>query len=300
MDIDAIERENDREFNNLETQFELDRAADIKLLNCQAISASSLAVAGIPLNEWRLGIHNAELKLSICRDIREVERVYVKDLLDLGRRYAVSRYSKREGLLFSSALTATFPHGIKALLYQFLDNIFFSNKLSNRRKVQVALEQASAADDLPAYYKVGIVRAAIYDIANESLGSLGCLSLDKHLMRSILSLVRLYFSICEVNIQTINELDHVGGLYESARAKVISESSNIQPISGRFIKNWELRHLHPLTYYYPISIRNSLTRASIENGASTGADRSIILNEMALVRCELDVMRRVSKGSRSQ
>lgn len=297
VSIDAINRANEQEAEELRLDAELDEIGDIPLLAGKAVSAQTLSGRGIPLSEWRWATHQAEHALHDHQRWTDLEAPFVKELLSLGRRYAVGRYSRWDRVPYPAALTTTFPHGFTALLDQFLSGEKTICGAPQRDSVQAARRRASAERGLTAYDRVGMIRSAIHQAADQVSGPWGHLHLGRDGMRTILSLARLHYSAAELKVGSFRELQFLDCLYETARFKLQPEGDCHPPVLGRHIRNWKLRHLHPLTYLYPYAIRYAITRGLQHLAAIPELpDRAIAVNELALARCGILLMRRKARG----
>jgi hypothetical protein len=150
---------------------------------------------------------------------------------------------------------------------------------------------ANAATDLTAYHRTAIIRSAIHKSAIDAHGLMGHLLLDSERMRNILSLTRLYYCVCEIRVQSVSELNHLEFRYEDDRAAVKHGGAGAPSGMVRQIRNWELRHLHPLTYLYPYSIRNAIHRAREPISTDDETNRIAAINELAMARCQIMLMR---------
>lgn len=307
--IDLDNLDSDDEYERTALQKDLDGIGDIRLFSEMAISERILNGRGIYAKDWRWAIHQAENALHEHQNWSDLEAYVLKDLLNLGRRYAVARYAKWEAITYNSAITATLPHGFNALLNQFLMTEKVINHIDQRRQIHSSIWIANAATDLTAYHRTAIFQAAIHQSANEAHGVNGYRLLDKDRMRNILSLARLRYSISEIVVQSLRDLNNLDMLYEKARIVAQSNfhsdhihmdarfqdtvgSPNLSP-GAREIKNWGLRHIHPLTYFYPYSIRHAILRAKKHLATkSLPPSRTIAVNELALARCGMRLMRR--------
>jgi len=295
VDLDAIEAANRAEDAALYLDLELTKLGDLQLLAGKAISARVLDGAGVSPSNWRFAVHQAERTLTESQVWPELQRSFIKELLSLGRLYAVSRYSKWEKVSYSCAITATFPHGLKALVSQFLTAQGISGNASIRDDIRSSLERAGKAVGLTAYQRTSTLQSAIYRAADRAPAHAGHQSLSREGMRTMLSLTRLHFSIAELNVSSLDEIERLFDMYKMARRD--AENWDRAGVGiGRHIPNWQLRHLHPLTDLYPYSVRHALKRASLHVGTDAAIpDRSTILNELALARCGIERMRKAGR-----
>jgi hypothetical protein len=297
INIDAISRANERE---AEEEY-LHDIGEIQLLAGKVISSYNLSRRGITAAEWRWAIHEAERALHNLQNWGGIEALFIKDLLSLGKRYAIARYAKWERITYAAALTATFSHGFMALLDQFLNSEKIVGQAAQRSEIRATVQRAFRERDLTAYHRAGMVQSAIHQSADGAFGPKGYLRLNREGMRTILSLARLHYSVCEIGVKSLSGLQHLDHLYENARLEVQRGIDRRSPVLGRQIQNWELRHLHPLTYLYPFSIRHAIARGLQHHEvASDSPNRTIALNELALARCGIMLMRRKATDDAKQ
>lgn len=296
INLDEIFASVDAEERDCKLNQDLDEIGDIVLFSGRAISSHGLISRGITPERWRWAKHEAEKRLGTAKDSAEVESAFVNSSIGMGRRYAVARYSKLERLSFSSAITAIFPHGIRALLYQYMGTEpLLANPIS-RKIIQDTIYKALSEKDSTAYYKTGLIREKLHDIAIANGGSGQQLHFEKNAMRVMLSLCRLHFSILECQVSSISEIHELNNKYILARrVESKKESKNSAP-TGKFLKNWRMRHLHPVIFYFPYAIRYSFARLiceAIDGGIPT--DRATAVNELALMHCGIELMRHTAK-----
>ena len=129
ISIDKFEGEAEIECEDEQAILELElvEIGEIRLLAGKATSAKQLNHKDITPSDWRHAVHQAEMAISsepnaildhstYGRD--STEGCFVRAMLKLGRSYAVARYARWERVDYPSAITATLPHGIKALVNQ--------------------------------------------------------------------------------------------------------------------------------------------------------------------------------------
>ncbi len=161
---------------------------------------------------------------------------------------------------------------------------------SKKGVIQRALLDAMANRSLTAYDRTGIVRAQLHQLANADVGSDAYLSLSREGMRTVLSLCRLYFSVIECRALSTSDLIHLKKRYDLARKT--RESNPHHARTGKFIQNWQIRHLQPLLYFYPFAFRNALDRAVRQATEHSGPfDRAAVVNELALAECGILLMK---------
>lgn len=297
VDIAAISREYEREQRQDALDKELDRIGDIALFAGKSVSSRTLFSRGVNPENWRWAQHVAETFLGHAETKAEIEAAFLKAVIAIGRRHAVARYAHLENLSYSSAITATFPHGIRALLNQYMAGEPTLADPYRRKVVPRIFHSAISAPGLTAYDRAGLVRQSLHQHAIATEGPKGHLRLDRDGMRDMLSLCRLHFTVHECHVRSISEFQALNRRYELARTATARECDQGQAMNGEFIRNWRMRHLHPLTFFFPYSIRNSLSRAVLHATVSrTPPDRTTAVNELALARCGLALMRQKAKG----
>ena len=242
-------------------------------------------------------LHRSEKSLGLLDTQEGIERAFIKATMSVARRYAVARYASFEGLPFSSAITAIFPHGIRALLFIYMAGEQSFSDRSSRKEIQRTLHLAASTPNLTAYDKTGLVRSSLHKLAIDSAGTDAHLKLEKNGFRNILSLLRLHFANLECQVQSAAELHDVHLRYESARAAEKRGFDTSQKLTGKRIQNWRLRSLQPLTFYFPFSARHSLKRLLNQDESSARSmDHQTAVNELALTYCEIELMRERAKN----
>ncbi len=300
IDIDAINSENEREAEQERLDVELDQLGDIALFSGKSVSSRVIYSRGVTPEQWRWTRHRAEASLSQAQTSAEIETAFLKAILSLGRRYAVARFARQEALSFSSAITATFPHGIRALLYQFMAGEKLLSDNSCRNSIQRTLHHAASSSDRIAYEKTGLVQQTLHVLAIDAGGANAAQQLEKKRMRQILALLRLHFSVNESRVRTVSELNSMNARYEQMRIGTEEETSKDIIISGKKIRNWKMRFLHPLLFYYPYGIRNSLNRLILHTTESDSSLTPIVAtNELCLADCGMQLMNIAAKEKAS-
>lgn len=295
VDIDAINCDNQAEADAALLEDELNCIGEIPLLAAKSTSARILHRKGVSPSEWRWSLHQAEHALHNNQQWRDLERPFVQELIALGQSYAISRYAKWERLPYSSALTATFPLGLKALINQFLigEGITRTSLMSDC--LQTALKSAEQHSGI-AYVRTGILQAAIHQIADQAPSHLGHQVLDREGMRVTLSLARLHFSVSEMKVTSLRQLQSLADMYTTERTALQQSSARPEVINGRPIRFWGLRHMRPLMDLYPFCIRHGVSRGMHHHSAvAEEPDRSIAVNELALANSGILRMRRAGR-----
>ena len=268
---------------------------NIALFAGKFISSERLMIHGINSDGWRWSLHEAEIALGDAAQRHEIERRFIKKLLDLGKNYAVARYAQWENLSFETALTSVYPYGIRALLYQYISSEKLLRDSHFRPIITRAIKDALEVEEMVAYDRTSIIQRTLHELANTTMWPGSHLGLDRDNIRTILSLCRLHFTSLECKIDSIAQLRQLSQRYEHARKMIFQGITPVKFLEGRSIPNWKLRHLHSLIYYYPYGIRNCLGRSTKElTDDTTAFTRDHAINEIALAHCEIKMMRQKS------
>lgn len=291
VNIDAISDEYILEQEHKRLEDELHLLGDIPLLSGRSISAETLNSRGTSPDAWRWALHRAASSLGDASG-SILEEKLTRSLVELGRRYAISRYAKWEKLKYPAALTATMHFGIRALLDQFCASERALAEPEHRAEIQRALREAAGAASMTAYERTGMVRSMIHQRAQSPTRPTGHLSLNRYRMREILSLCRLYFLAIEISVCDFKSLHRLNLLYDHCRRNSQKEEELAGTLNGRYIVNWKMRHLHPLTFQYPYSVRGVIERG-IRHIAVEGhaLSHGLAVNELALAHSGIELMR---------
>lgn len=287
ISIDAICADYEREAEENALQRELDEIGDLPLLAGKATSARQLNHKEITPSDWRHAVHQAEMAIG-SEEIAELR--FIRSMLDLGRSYAVARYARREHLDYPSAITATLPYGIRALLNQFLAAEQISRSSCTDEQFRLALN-TNDVHEVTAYQRTGALQATLYSIADVPLERPLGPAFHRNRTRAILSLVRLYFSVIELRLSSLQELRSLMIAYATLRNSPEVTKDRLTS-NGKNIRGWRLRHMRSLLDLYPYSIRHGLMRAM----KSSDLTREAIVNELALAHCEIQRMRRAGRN----
>jgi len=272
---------------------ELEAIGEISLLSGKFISANNLYSKDVSPSEWRWATQQAERALHGAASI---DNLFLNRLFSMGRPYAIGRYSKWERLDYSSALTATFPHGLKALINQYLLAEGIDHTSPAGDCIRTVLKPAEQISEITAYRRTGMLQSAIHEMADRAPAHPGRQKLSRGGMRIILSLARLHFSTTELKVGSFRELKSLVDAYETERTAAKDGGGDHSVINGRLIRAWRLRHIRPLIDLYPYSIRHVIARALHHHSSGAGnPDRSVLANELALAHCGIMRMRRAGR-----
>lgn len=269
------------------------KVGDIDLLAQHFMCSSALETEfGLSPEDWQWAQYQANRYLRGGKTWEKLEPRVLKELLSAGRAYAIRRYARREHLSPEAAMTATLPYGMTALLHRYFSEEGIPLSHAHRQKLRLTLSQGLYAKDSTAYDKTACIQADIHTIATDLWGNGGPLRLDRNRTRKILSLSRLHFSVAETKSKSYSELAQLEKMYETRRQHSSATVPTLARRSARFIRDWQLQHLWPLSYYYPVPIRQALKRGQrhLETEGQT-VSRTIMVNEVALIYCVMQAAR---------
>ncbi|MFN3725264.1 MAG: hypothetical protein ACK4SZ_03050 [Allosphingosinicella sp.] len=315
INIDAIERANKREEERDQLDHELHEIGDLQLLAGKKTSARQLNWNGVSPSDWRYAVHKAEMMFGTDSvdgpaqagaHFESLESRFVRSMVDLGRSYAVARYARWEHLDFPSAVTATLPLGIRALINQFLSFEGALRSADSDNQIGNTLSKVEGAR-ITAYGRTRLVQAALHRIADCTAGHPGGAAFNRHRTRAILALTRLHFSILELRLSSLQELRELLAMYAAERTAALSDQRRLTS-NGRTIRAWRLRHVRPLLDLYPYAVRHGLERAlaslpiaarpdgsAFPSGKGGAFSREALVNELALAQCGILQMRRAGR-----
>lgn len=120
VNLDAIFSEYEAKRQEQLLNDKLDEVGEIRLFADKSVSFRTLHSRGISPEKWRWIKYAVDKSLGQVKDAAGLEARFYRSVIVSGRRYAVARYARAENLSLASATTATFPYGIRALIYQFM------------------------------------------------------------------------------------------------------------------------------------------------------------------------------------
>lgn len=266
---------------------------DISVLSGEVVSWESFVEKRLDFNEWRWAVHLAESAISPTATRQQLEGELVRGLVDLGRGYAVRRYARWERLPRYDAVTASLPYGFKAILVQYLSGQGLLSGSDSHERIRSLWQIVFDAKDKIAYRRVGYIQSFIHGMAYDVLGSNGLQSLDKEATRKLLSLARLRYSVDELRFNGFSDISNLLRSYSEAR-DAIAVVDGYNRTSGKFIRSWSLRHLRPLTDFFPYALRNALDRGVRHSASGAALTRIVAINELALAHVEILLMRKAA------
>lgn len=261
----------------------------IPLLN--GVSTSGMDISKIvTVEEWRWARYQAERKIQQHLKARLAESAFLKAILSFGRPYAIRRYAKLERIPLQDAKVASLKRGIEPVIIRLL----YNHSITPSYNMTTSIFEFFDQEEMQILSRTSYERTADFQrilhkiIATTRFAEDPTMISLSELARSILSLVRLHFSVAETHLENFDNLEHMLDLYNKVRLTPDSKTKIFLPSGKRYIKNWRLRHLHSLIFYYPKGLRAALTRGLRCRGGSypRPADAcELYLNELALAYC---------------
>lgn len=151
-------------------------------------------------------------------------------------------------------------------------NLFMS--VEEVRRLDLFIEELKEnRNDLTTYLKVHELQLLIHREMQLRNGDNSHLTMEKSLMREILSVLRLFFLTDETKKMDFNGFVNFTSQYK----KIINLAKSFTPkytleSSAKYNKNWSLRHQHSLLYYFPENMREfikKLVHLRFENSKKT-------------------------------
>lgn len=277
--------------NETEMRERLKLLDPIELFSGQSLTFTRLWDSGISPEHWQWGHYEADRYLRHYISWRKLEPLLVRQLHSLGRAYAIRRYARRERVPTVAAMAAALPHGVKAVLYEYFASEGLQEVRDLGQRINLILDKCSVDPALTAYSRTASVQAEIHAIATEVWGPSGPLMLGRKTTRDILSLTRLHFSVAETKCNELAAFTRLCQQYDDERKRLSKTGPGFIHPFARFIPNWHLQHVRPLTAFYPISIRDTFCRGNkhLELKGSS-APRNVIVNELALAYCSTSLI----------
>lgn len=278
----------------------LENLGTITLFAGKSISYVALDRRGISPEHWRWGAYQAERFLRHYDSWDRLEPLLMRQLHSLGRAYAIRRYARREKLAIAAAMTAALPHGMSALLHEYFLSEGLHSAQSFSQRISAVLHRCLGNADLTAYSKATLVQAEIHAIAAGAWGESGALTLNRKKTREILSLTRLHFSVAEMKSGGLKRYGQLRDMYDAERERLCRDGPAFLHPFARFVRDWHLQHVWPLTAYYPISVRHALDRGNQHLVMNEGkVNRTVVANELALAYCSTSRIEVIAREGQS-
>jgi hypothetical protein len=290
IDLDAINASNEREWREEQRIIKFDDLGAIELLAAKRLSSSSLIASKLQPDDWDWALHESRKAFDGIGE-EETEKHLLTSLLAIGKPYGIARYARWERLSHPSALAASLPLGLNALLNQYLLGQGLHTADERSTMVRDHLYQANLDRGEIAYLRTRHIQQLIHSLQLSQSAKGRKVVLDREATRSMLSLTRLHFSVSELRFGSIIEWATISAKYDEAR-RLAASGALAAPTRGRVIPNWSLRHLRSLVDFFPVATRSSFDRAKTHAALGRGVSRDIAINELALAKCGILLMRR--------
>lgn len=293
ISIDSIDYWNNKEIEEQKWQELYESTENIELLGGEAMKPPWLNDKKISTLDWEFELYRAKRHLQEKQDWQYLEPLLIKALLSEGRKYAVRRYAKTEKIPVNAAITATLPSGLHALLSQFFTQHQIILSKIDWENLLVTVQNAVNSTQLTAYSKTTLVRNEIFSRLDRTSQHQHSLELNRNLLRIILSLVRLYFSAQETKVTKFSALMDIENRYKIQGEEFSPLGPSYHPTPDERIKNWNIRHLRSLLYYYPYVFRHAIVRGYLQSTIPN--DKKInqkATNELALIYCASNIFKR--------
>lgn len=192
-------------------------------------------------------------------DATQIQRRLIYRLLLENSESAMSRYLFKEGVPAIYRSLVTSDDCIETLVRGILYKVCRIPRSADLDMEIAALSNSSRKDSqhLIAYERVGLIQLFVHNKVEAAFGNQSLLPV-RH-MRNLLSVARLHLSLHDL---LSKDEDHVLLLDElsSARALVeyLSPTESILPSGKSFFPRWRVRHLRPLSHFYPMLLRQKV------------------------------------------
>ncbi len=294
ISLDAISdnrmRDEENEWKEEQRSIKFDDLGAIELLAGKRLSSSSLIASKLQPDDWEWAIHESK-KAFDGIGVEDTEKHLLTSLLAIGKSYSIARYAHWERISRPSALAASLPLGLNALLSQYLLGQGLHAVENRSTLVRDHLHQANIQCDQIAYIRTRPIQKLIHELEVMRNVKGQTVSIDREATRSMLSLTRLHFSVSEMRFESFLEWAELAERYDKARRLAMSGELTVVRRGGN-VPNWALRHLRPLVDFCPIAVRHSFERAKHHAANGMALTTDIAINELALAKCGIILMRR--------
>lgn len=289
VNLSQINRLNEVEERERKLEAEWNSIGEIHLFANNKLSSYALQDNNINPETWRWAQHLAKKSLSCRKGKTNLENKFVRELLVLGRSYALSRYASVENHSRTSTSIASLTHGIRALLHSYIESESTLSTKPTRTELEKTLNKVAQDQLLTGYEKTAIFREAIHNQSQLNGGAGSHLTLNKNSTRRILSLTRLFFLLEETqNINDFLDVSRLQDKYEYSRKMHTSGTPAFLHPNSKAVKNWSSRHRHSIIHYFPFALRGCIARGIKQTQKlNTPIESEQAINEMTLMRCSI-------------
>lgn len=194
-------------------------------------------------------VGNHDIKLALLRQVH-------LDSLDV----AIVRYMAREALPAYYAVLLKSPQCIDRLIEGLFVKVCHLAPTSDLSEDILHLSSALRSNPLrqTAYDRVGYMQRFIHDTIDRKFGKGAALALPVVPVKNALATARLHLSIADAN----QSADYIEQLDAASVRAMTAEYDEPQyfaaPKGKRTQARWRVRHMRPLSYYFPKDNRNLL------------------------------------------
>lgn len=184
------------------------------------------------------------------------------ELLKIGMPYAVGRYGRLEGLSVEDKELSQNENCLRYLAINLLSEHGITLDTRQLQIIDLSVSQLGSASTGIAYDKTGRLQEFLHKEIARHHGVGADILIDRERMRILLSTARLHLSCEESKVKGLRKFAALSSLYSSRRTSEMQ--SNLKSNYGGSIKNWRLRHIKPLVWFYRASIRVSLRKLAFK------------------------------------
>lgn len=231
--------------------------------------------AGIPLSIFRGDASFPTEEEAASRNLRQQELILkaakifahldselaifgalARELLKVGMPYAVKRYGRLEELTVQNQELSQNENCLRYLAIQLFSEYAITLDTEALKTIDQAVSDIISASTSVAYDKAGRFQQFLHGEIVRRNGFGADLKIDRERMRTILATARLHLSCEENRLSNLDELKALSSLYASRIAA--EKQRNSKSWYGSDIRNWKLRHIKPMVWYYRKSMRAPL------------------------------------------
>lgn len=254
--------------------------------------------AGIPLSIFRGDASFPMEKEESSRYLREQELILkaakvfahlgtesaifdalARELLKVGMPYAVKRYGKLERLPVENQELSQNENCLRYLAIHLFSEYTIALDTEVLKTIDRSLSDIKSTSTSVAYDKTGRFQEFLHREVVHQLGAGANLQIDQERMRTILSTARLHLSCEENRLGNLGEFRALSSLYAS---RISAEKQrNSKSRYGSDIRNWKLRHLKPMVWYFKEPTRAKLRMLVSEELTAEGRSLDSLKDQCA-------------------
>ncbi|MDN3653596.1 hypothetical protein QWY77_12660 [Thalassotalea ponticola] len=180
-----------------------------------------------------------------------------KATIHKGLYLASSRYCRVEKIPSDYAFAICKNCSISELIISDLSGYRLFQSMGDIKRLDLFIEElVRKRDKISVYFKVSEIQLFIHREMQIKHGERSHLSMDREIMRVLLSIMRLYFLVNETREMSFGGFIELMKNYNEKIGQVKSYCPDYVIDSGRqYNTNWSARHQHSLLYYLPEVMR---------------------------------------------